>query len=279
VDHSTQHVDPLHRRLATAWLEQRQPGPTWRLQVQAAVRSYGVVVPQVFGQHPAPSPHWPSRPPSPWPPNCTTAPIKPTNCAPPPCNEPATTPTWPAAATHRDAQDAYQQAADAATGALSDAQKARIHQLVSDLPTLFNDPNTPHRERKRMARLLLTDVTATRTADTITCHARLPGGQHHTLTLPTLKPAWLLRKTPPQVVAAIDDLLNHHTHTQIADILNNRGLTSGEGRPFHRLIIARIVRISVAAGQQPRERERVGDAQVCQSQQHEAASSRSDQPR
>jgi DNA invertase Pin-like site-specific DNA recombinase len=143
---------------------------------------------------------------------------------------------------HRDAQDAYQQAADAATGALSDAQQARIRQLVDDLPALFNDPDTPHRERKRMARLLLTDVTATTTADTITCHARLPGGQHHTLTLPTLKPAWLLRKTPPHVVAAIDDLLDRHTHTEIADILNNRGLTSGQDRPFHRLIIARIAR-------------------------------------
>ena len=93
-----------------------------------------------------------------------------------------------------------------------------------------------------MARLLLTDVTVTKTADTITCHVRLPGGQNHTLTLPTLKPAWLLRKTPPQVVAAVDDLLDHHTHTEIAEILNNRGLTSGQGHPFHKLIVARIAR-------------------------------------
>jgi DNA invertase Pin-like site-specific DNA recombinase len=143
---------------------------------------------------------------------------------------------------HRDTQDAYDQAATTAPATLTDAQKTRIRQLVTDLPAIFNDPHTPHRERKRMARLLLTDVTVTKTADTITCHARLPGGQHHTLTLPTLKPAWLLRKTPPQIVAAVNDLLDHHTHTEIADILNNRGLTSGQGRPFHRLIIARIVR-------------------------------------
>ena len=35
-------------------------------------------------------------------------------------------------------------------------------------------------------------------------------------------------------------LLDHHTHAQIAGILNDRGLTSGEGRPFHRLIIRNI---------------------------------------
>jgi len=143
---------------------------------------------------------------------------------------------------HRDAQDAYDQAANTATGALTDAQKARIHQLVTDFPAIFNDPHTPHRERKRMARLLLTDVTVTKTADTITCHARLRGGQNYTRTLPTLKPAWLLRKTPPLVVAAVDDLLDHHTHAEIAEILNNRGVTNGEGHPFHRLIVARIVR-------------------------------------
>jgi len=32
------------------------------------------------------------------------------------------------------------------------------------------------RERKRIARLLLTDVTVTRTHDTITAHVRLSGG-------------------------------------------------------------------------------------------------------
>jgi len=146
----------------------------------------------------------------------------------------------------RDAQDTYDKATNtAAGGALTDAQKTRIRQLATDFPAVFNDPTTPHRERKRMARLLITDVTVTRTADTITCHTRLTGGQNHTLTLPTLKPAWLLRKTPPHIVAAVDELLNHHTHAEIAEILNTRGLntrglTSGEGRPFHTLMIRNI---------------------------------------
>jgi hypothetical protein len=52
--------------------------------------------------------------------------------------------------------------------------------------------------------------------------------------------AWELRQTSPQVVTAVDELLDHHTHAQIADILNTRGMVSGEGRPFHRLMIMRI---------------------------------------
>ena len=112
--------------------------------------------------------------------------------------------------------------------------------LVTDLPAIWNDPATPARERKRIARLLLTDVTITRTRDTITAHIRLPAGQHHTLTMPVPPTAAQLRKTPAEAVAAVDELLDHHTHAEIAGILNTRGLTTGEGRPFHRLIVRNI---------------------------------------
>jgi DNA invertase Pin-like site-specific DNA recombinase len=138
------------------------------------------------------------------------------------------------------AQDAYDRARMNNTGQLTDAQKTRIAQLVTDLPAIWDDPATPARERKRIARLLLTDVTITRTRDTITAHVRLPAGQHHTLTMPVPPTAAQMRKTPAAAIAAIDELLDHHTHAQIAGILNDRGLTSGEGRPFHPLIVRNI---------------------------------------
>jgi DNA invertase Pin-like site-specific DNA recombinase len=139
-----------------------------------------------------------------------------------------------------DTQAAYDKARQQHPGQLTEEQKARIRQLVTDLPAIWDDPATPARERKRIARLLLTDVTVTRTRDTITAHIRLPAGQTRTLTLPIPPTAAQLRKTPAAAVTAIDELLDHHTHAQIAGILNDRGLTSGEGRPFHRLIIRNI---------------------------------------
>jgi hypothetical protein len=138
------------------------------------------------------------------------------------------------------AQDAYEQARKNDAGQLTDAQKTRIAQLATDLPAIWNDPATPARERKRIARLLLTDVTVTRTTGTITAHVRLPAGQTRTLTMAVPPTAAQLRKTPAEAVTAVDELLDRHTHAQIAGILNTRGLTSGEGRPFHRLIIRNI---------------------------------------
>jgi DNA invertase Pin-like site-specific DNA recombinase len=141
-----------------------------------------------------------------------------------------------------DAQETYDKARREHTAQLTDAQKNRIAQLVTDLPAIWNDPATPMRERKRIARLLLTDVTATRTSDTITAHVRLRGGQDHTLTLPMPKTGPEARRTPPQVVAAIDELLDEHTSGEAAAILNQRGMVSGTSEPFHRLIVDHIIR-------------------------------------
>ena len=141
-----------------------------------------------------------------------------------------------------DAQAAYDKARDQHAGTLTPAQKDRIAQLVTDLPGIWNDPATPARERKRIARLLLTDVTATRTSDTITAHVRLAGGQHRTLTLPVPKRAWEIRQTPASTITAVDRLLDHHTCAEIAGILRSRGLANGEGNPLTPTMVQRVIR-------------------------------------
>jgi hypothetical protein len=100
-------------------------------------------------------------------------------------------------------------------------------------------PSHPQRERKRLIRLLISDVTLTRT-DQITAHVRLRGGQDHSLHLPVPLAAWQLRQTPPEVVSAIDELLDDHTDTQTATILSSRGLASGTGQPLHARLIGQI---------------------------------------
>jgi hypothetical protein len=69
--------------------------------------------------------------------------------------------------------------------ALSDEQRAAILALAKDFPRLWCDPNTPDRERKRMTRLLVEDVTLLR-AENIALHIRFKGGATKTLTVPFL---------------------------------------------------------------------------------------------
>jgi hypothetical protein len=54
--------------------------------------------------------------------------------------------------------------------------------------------------------------------------------------------AWELRTTSPEVVAEIDRLLDFHVEAQIPTILNEHGLHSAEGKPFHSLMVKRIRR-------------------------------------
>lgn len=130
-----------------------------------------------------------------------------------------------------DAQDDYTKAHT--TGApLNEAQQDRIRALASDFPAIWNNPATPMRERKRLIRLLLTDVTLIKTSDGITVHTRLRGGQNNTLTLPLPRNAWQERKTPHTTIDLIDHLLDEHTYREVAEILTQRGLKSGDGKPF-----------------------------------------------
>jgi hypothetical protein len=111
--------------------------------------------------------------------------------------------------------------------------------LARDFPRLWNDPRTPDRERKRMARLLIADVTLLKGAD-ICVQIRFNGGATHTLHVPLSMPAWILRQTPRAVVAEMDRLLDEYTEGETAEQLNRQQLISGWGKRFNSRMITRI---------------------------------------
>ena len=116
---------------------------------------------------------------------------------------------------------------------LDEATRARILALATDVPALWGDPATAQRERKRIVRLLIEDATAIKRAEGITLHVRFKGGTTKSLLVPAPRCAWQDRKTSAEVVAEIDRLLDEHTCAAIASLLNERGLRSGCGHPFH----------------------------------------------
>jgi DNA invertase Pin-like site-specific DNA recombinase len=134
------------------------------------------------------------------------------------------------------AQDDYERASAAARAALDEEHKARIRQLAADFPALWTDPATPQRERKRIARLLIDDVTLNRT-EKIHLHVRLRGGQTQSLTIAAPLNSWQARQTDPDTLALIDRLLDDHTDAETATALNAAGRHSGMGKPFTRTIV------------------------------------------
>ena len=140
-----------------------------------------------------------------------------------------------------EAQEQYERQRQADRAVLDEASRQQILALATDFPRLWQDPRTPGRERKRMVRLLIEDVTLCK-GEQLTAQVRFKGGATRTLVLPLPRPAWATWQTHPEVVAEIDRLLEEHTEGQIATLLNQKGWRSGKGQPFTLRLVNRLRR-------------------------------------
>ena len=140
---------------------------------------------------------------------------------------------------HREALEALQEQRGVQARILGAEERARVLALAKDFPRLWNDPRIPNRERKRMVRLLLEDVTLNKGLE-ITAHVRFKGGTTQTLLCPLPPPIGELRKNPAHLVAEVDRLLDDYTHSQIAAILTHKGMRTVDGAPLGRLSIRYI---------------------------------------
>jgi integrase len=122
---------------------------------------------------------------------------------------------------------------------LKQTQEKAVLKLAKDFPKLWKNPRTPVREKKRMIRFLIEDVTIIRGED-ITLHVRFKGGATKTLKLPLPLKGWQYNVTDPKIVEIVDGLLTDHTYAEIATILDERGYKSGQGHQIDRNIVKGI---------------------------------------
>jgi len=140
-----------------------------------------------------------------------------------------------------DAQEEADRQRQKVPAVFNEAQRQRILALATDLPRLWQEPTTPDRERKRMVRLLIEDVTLTKGTPVI-ANVRFKGGATTTLKVQPALSAWQLRQTRPEVIAEMDQLLEQQTEIEVAKSLNTRGFRTGTGKPFSPWTIYRLRR-------------------------------------
>jgi hypothetical protein len=114
---------------------------------------------------------------------------------------------------------------------LTEDAHQRLAGLTRDFARVWNDSRTSALDRKRMLALLIEDVTLVKDKD-ISIHVRMRGGRTCTLSVPRPVPMALVRKTRPEVVQALDELLETCTDRQAAEQLNLHGHRSWQGLPF-----------------------------------------------
>lgn len=136
-------------------------------------------------------------------------------------------------------EEEYRRACEAEGPELSAETRERIEALASDLPRVWNDARTPARDRKRMLRLLVEDVTLVR-GQTIRIQIRWKGGATTSLERPVPQSARDLFRTPTEVVEQVRLLAAEQRDSQIAQRLNALGLRSGKGNAFSPITVQTI---------------------------------------
>jgi DNA invertase Pin-like site-specific DNA recombinase len=130
-----------------------------------------------------------------------------------------------------EAEQNYERQQQADKLKVSAVQREQVLALATNFPQLWNDPGTANRERKRMVRLLIEDVTI-RKGEQVQLDVRFRGGMSRTLMLPRPLSYCENHKQNPAMVAEMDRLLNDYNYADVARMLNENGFKTGDGLPL-----------------------------------------------
>jgi len=113
-------------------------------------------------------------------------------------------------------------------------QKAQVLALARDLPRLWHSPTTAAKERKRMLRLLIKDITVEKLAGQrqLVLHIRWQGGACTDITVSRPKPRPEAIRYPAETVEQVRRASQHMSDPQIVAHFNQAGLRSPYGKSF-----------------------------------------------
>lgn len=137
------------------------------------------------------------------------------------------------------AQEAYNKASAADVSVVTDAERTALMALATDFSRLWRNPRTQMKDKKRMLRLLIEDVTLSK-GDTLHVDIRFVGGATRSLDLPLPKSCVELRTTDAAVIEEIDRFIDTYTDKEIADLLNERGVRTVVTTPWTAARIGRL---------------------------------------
>jgi DNA invertase Pin-like site-specific DNA recombinase len=126
-------------------------------------------------------------------------------------------------------------------------QKTKILALARDLPRVWRAATTQAKDRKRMLRLVIRDITVEKLVDArqVVLHVRWQGGACSDTTVELPRRIADRLRYPPQIVDRVRELSHQLSDPQIAEALNEQGLRSSRGLPF-RLAMIKWIRYRYA---------------------------------
>jgi hypothetical protein len=120
------------------------------------------------------------------------------------------------------------------TKPVSEPSREQLERLARDLPKLWAADSTADRDRKRLLRAMIADVTITSEPAgrelKVGIRWRSGASEQHTVQRPKTRQDVI--RTPAEAIELTRRLAPDHTNAQIAEHLNAAGLKAGTGGPF-----------------------------------------------
>ena len=131
-----------------------------------------------------------------------------------------------------------------------------IMQITNDFARIWSSANVSFRDKKRMLRLLIEDVTIKNSDKKIIADIRFKAGTSRTLFIEKKLPICEVRKTRKDIIRQVDELTENYIPSEIAAILNEKGYRAWNGNLFNLRTISRIIRTYGIKNRHKRLREK-----------------------
>lgn len=122
--------------------------------------------------------------------------------------------------------------------------KEDIIRVASDFPKIWSSPTASFKEKKRLIRLLIEDVTAKNddTGRKVILNIRFKAATSKTLVVDKKLHIYKIRKTSDKIIKKVDELTEDHIPSEIAAILNSQGYRLWNGGMYSQKSVKYIIR-------------------------------------
>jgi len=140
-----------------------------------------------------------------------------------------------------DARDEYYRQVEKIERSSDGCDYSLLDNIADRFSEAFQSCDVNPKDKKRMVRYLIEDVTLDKDGQDIHVHVRYKGHTTQSVIIKTPLHSYERWATSPEALSIMDDAAETMNIGDIAELLNQKGLRTGRGKPFTKLLVRKIM--------------------------------------